>query len=119
MEGFDERVVAAIERRVAAARANVRRAGWSFLGAAKVLGTSFVKRARSFEMRRRLVPRVAARSMFLRAKMLAVHKAFRRAYDEALAQWRSDRRCVAFPCGTWWMRVFHGAACLETAPAPA
>jgi hypothetical protein len=64
------RVGAAVAEAVAKACAEMVEKGWEFLGRAKVLATSFVKRARSLEKRRKLVPRVAARSMFLRVRML-------------------------------------------------
>jgi REP element-mobilizing transposase RayT len=35
---------------------------------------------------------------------------FRSLYRQALARWRDLERDVVFPAGTWWMRVFHGAA---------
>jgi putative transposase len=34
-------------------------------------------------------------------------KAFRAGYRAAIAQWCAGDREVAFPKGTWWMRVFH------------
>jgi REP element-mobilizing transposase RayT len=46
---------------------------------------------------------------------------FRSLYREALARWRDLERDVVFPAGTWWMRVFHGAAVQSVglrAPAP-
>ena len=103
------RVGAAVAEAVERARAAVAAKGWSFLGRAKVLSTSFVKRARSLERKRKIVPRVAARSMFVRVRMLDAIREFRRAYHAALATWRAGERSAEFPDGTWWMRVFHGA----------
>lgn len=37
-------------------------------------------------------------------------KTFRSLYRRALERWRQGERDVVFPAGTWWMRVFHGAA---------
>jgi hypothetical protein len=39
----------------------------------------------------------------------ATQTRFRAAYRAALGLWRDRVRSVAFPAGTWWMRVFHGA----------
>ena len=81
-----------------------------------MLATSFAKRAKSFEQRRQIVPRIAAKSMFLRQRLLEAHREFRRGYYAALEKWRAGLRSVEFPDGTWWMRVFHAAA--VAAPAP-
>jgi hypothetical protein len=35
-------------------------------------------------------------------------RAFRRAYREALEQWRAGLRSVVFPQGTWLMCRMHG-----------
>jgi hypothetical protein len=81
-----------------------------------VLATSFVKRARSLEKRRKIVPRVAAKSMFLRVRMLEAIREFRRAYHDALAAWRGGKKDVGFPDGTWWMRVFHRVRVVTPVP---
>jgi REP element-mobilizing transposase RayT len=109
IEALGERLAHAITGRVDAARAKMAAIGWAFLGAKKVMSKSFIDRAKSFEIKRAMVPRVAAKSMFLRRKMLKVHKEFRRGYHSALKLWREGLRAVVFPAGTWWMRVFHGA----------
>jgi hypothetical protein len=103
-----EKVAAVLERMLDRAHAAVREAGWQFLGRAGVLATSFVRRARSFERKRQIVPRVAARSMFIRQKLLAAQREFRRAYHAAVDAWRDGLRDIVFPLGTWWMRLFHG-----------
>src|SRR5262249_62395864 len=46
-------------------------------------------------------------------------RAFRAAYRAALEQWRHGVRSAAFPAGTWWMRVFHGAIVPHVATATA
>ena len=40
----------------------------------------------------------------------AALRAFHASYRAALEQWRAGARDAVFPAGTWWMRVFHGAA---------
>jgi REP element-mobilizing transposase RayT len=104
------RVAAAVHARVAAARTKMREAGWNFLGRAAVLATSFVGRAKSFEKTRQLVPQIGAIRPDLRRTLLAAQRAFRQAYHDALDRWRDGLRSVVFPLGTWWMKVFHGAA---------
>lgn len=110
IDGLVERVAAVLGQMLAKAHAAVRENGWEFLGRAGVLATSFVRRARSFERKRQMVPRIAARSMFVRQRLLASQREFRRAYHAAVDAWREGRREIVFPEGTWWMRVFHGVA---------
>jgi REP element-mobilizing transposase RayT len=117
IDNFEERLEAAIEQKVEQARAKLRANGWSFLGRAGVLATSFAKRARSYEKKRRLVPVIAAQSAEVRKRLLAERREFLRAYYEALARWRRGEREVEFPWGTWWMRVFHGAKVAAAVPA--
>ena len=77
-----------------------------------------MKRARSYEKKRKSIPQVAARSWHSRKRMLAAQREFRRAYYAALDPWCAGMREVVFPAGTWWLRVFHGVATAEDA-APA
>lgn len=49
----------------------------------------------------------------------AAVRAFRAAYQAALARWCARERTVVFPAGTWLMRVLHGAASDTAAPAAA
>ncbi len=119
IENLGERVAAVLETMLAKAHAAARENGWEFLGRAGVLATSFVRRARSFERRRQIIPRVAARSMFIRQRLLAAQREFRRAYHAAMERWRQGVRDVVFPEGTWWMRVFHDVAVGGAWPAAA
>jgi putative transposase len=114
---FRERLKTLIADRIAAASRAVNAAGLTFLGCAAVLGTSFIARAKSYEVKRGMVPTVAASDPGLRAGLLRARNAFLIAYDSALARWRQGVREAVFPAGTWWMRVHHGAA--VDAPAPA
>jgi hypothetical protein len=56
------------------------------------------------------VPQIGAIRPDLRRTLLAAQRAFRQAYHDALDRWRDGLRSVVFPLGTWWMKVFHGAA---------
>jgi hypothetical protein len=110
--GFENalsRVEAAIAARVSRAHARMRAEGVRFLGRAAVLAASFVKRARSYERRRKLVPVIGAQRPELRRALLAARRAYLAAYREAMAAWRAGDREVVFPWGTWWMVEFHGA----------
>jgi REP element-mobilizing transposase RayT len=104
-------VTNALAAKVAAAYRKMRSACRAFLGRAGVLAQSFVKRAKTFEPKRVLVPTVAAKSPLARSAMLAAQRAFRGAYRAALSEWRSGMRAIVFPFGTWWMRVHHATHC--------
>jgi REP-associated tyrosine transposase len=110
------RVQSAIANKVAQAHCKMRAAGRAFVGRAAVLAQSFVKRAKSFEPKRIIVPTVAAKNPKARRTLLAIQKAFRMAYRQALDAWKAGARDSVFPFGTWWMRVHHGA---RSEPAPA
>lgn len=101
-------VVDAVRR----AQADVRSRGMKFLGRAKVLGTGFLQRARAYEARFQINPIIAARDVGIRKACLAVERAFQSSYRAAMEAWQSGNRSIAFPFGTWWMRVHHTAAVL-------
>ncbi len=101
----------ALATKVATAHRQMHMAGRRFLGRAAVLAQSFVKRARSSEPKRVLVPTTAAKDPNARRLLLGLQKAFRIAYKRALEAWKAGDRLTVFPAGTWWMRVHHAAAC--------
>lgn len=105
----------ALATKLAEAHRKMRSACRSFLGRASVLGQSFIKRAKSFEPKRVVIPTVAAKDPIARSAMLALQRAFRSAYRAAVEQWKRGVRSVSFPFGTWWMRVHHGALCVPAA----
>jgi REP element-mobilizing transposase RayT len=100
----------AVAKKVTHARDDVRASGRTFLGAAVVLSTSFVRRARSYEERRGVIPTFAARLKSVRDQLRRVERGFRAGYRRALGTWRKGVRTVVFPYGTWGMRVLHAAA---------
>ena len=112
---WESRLDAVMRSKIAEAHRKVHAAGRSFLGRAAVLAESFVKRAKSFEPKRVLVPTIAAKDPNARRVLTGLQKAFRMAHRAALRAWRDGLRDVVFPFGTWGMRVFHSAF---TAPAP-
>jgi REP element-mobilizing transposase RayT len=88
-----------------------REAGGSFLGVARVLAQKPTGRPASGEVRRTLNPRVAARDKWKRIEVLGRLKEFLKAYRAAWEARRAKERDVAFPCGTYLMRVLHGVPC--------
>jgi hypothetical protein len=92
------------------ARAEVKARGWRILRAARVRRLSPYRRATSFELLRDRNPTFAVgrgqRKVFFEA--VAELRAFRRAYRQALEQWRAGLRSVVFPQGTWGMCRVHG-----------
>ncbi len=105
-EAVDEEL-ACHERR---AHEEVKKRGWRFLGAQRIRRLSPYRRATSFELLRDRNPTFAVgrrqRKLFFQA--VAELRAFRRAYRDALTQWRQGLRSVVFPQGTWCMCQMHG-----------
>lgn len=118
-DDFRRDVAVELERQEAVARAALCRRGLRFLGAERVCMISPHKRATSVEAPRSLNPTFAVGGGHADAGRIATSalRAFRAAYRDALKRWRTGLRSVAFPFGTWWMRVFHGVAVSETALA--
>jgi putative transposase len=113
--GCARRVQSAVAVKVVQAHRRMRAAGRAFVGRAAVLAQSFVQRAKSFEPKRAVVPTVAAKNPKARRALLAIQKAFRVAYRQALDAWKAGGRESVFPFGTWWMRVHHR---VQTEPQP-
>jgi putative transposase len=99
-----------------AAHAEVKAKGWRFLGAQRIALLSPYKQATSWEPLRGRNPTFAVgrgqRTAFFHA--VNVLRTFRKAYRDALSEWRRGVRDVVFPAGTWLMRVLHG---VRVAPA--
>jgi len=108
-EAFREQLVEALERREA--EAVRQRAGKGFLGVLRVLGQQATGRPKGVELRRNLSPRVAGRDRWKRIEALGRLAAFLTAYRDALLVWRSGRRTVLFPEGTYLLRVAAGVRC--------
>jgi REP element-mobilizing transposase RayT len=125
-QGFDELSPKAfadliIERVCAAeelAAGERRRTGATVLGRRCVLDQKWTDRPGTREPRRRLNPRVAARSKWSRIEALMRNRAFRDAYAAARASFAAGIRDVIFPAGTYWLRRFTQAICAPC-PAPA
>jgi len=94
------------------AHREIAKRGWRFLGAERVRRLSPYRRATSFELLRDRNPTFAVgrgqNRVFFQA--VAELRAFRRAYRDALEQWRAGLRSIVFPQGTWCMCEVHGVA---------
>jgi len=94
------------------AHREIAKRGWRFLGAERVRRLSPYRRATSFELLRDRNPTFAVgrgqNRVFFQA--VAELRAFRRAYRDALEQWRAGLRSIVFPQGTWCMCQVHGVA---------
>jgi REP element-mobilizing transposase RayT len=100
----------AIEAKVEAAQASLRRAGERrFRGRAAVQSAPVNKQARSEEKRFGVTPTFAAKAQSVRESLRRVERQFRMSYRVALEGWRSGLRDIPFPFGTWGMVVFHAA----------
>ncbi|MBK9264880.1 MAG: transposase [Polyangiaceae bacterium] len=106
-EAFRDDVAKALEREVEEARKTI--APENVLGPKRAATISTETRSKTSEPTRKLNPTFAAGrgcGAIAAAAARAV-KAFRAAYRAALDRWCAGDRDVAFPEGTWWMRVFH------------
>jgi hypothetical protein len=99
------------------AAATRRRIGTSVLGPKGVLRQRWSDRPGSFEPRRQLNPRVAARSKWSRIEALLRNRAFRDAYTAARNSFLRGIGETIFPAGTYWLRLFAGAVC-DPCPSP-
>jgi hypothetical protein len=107
-----EAVAQELEHQEHLAHREVKRRNWRVLGAERVRRLSPFQRATSFEPLRGLNPTFAVgrgqRGVFFDA--VARLRAFRKAYRQALEQWRAGLRETVFPQGTWAMCRLHGVA---------
>jgi putative transposase len=101
----------------AAAAADMRARGLTFLGANLATQCSPYERAKSDEPARGRNPTFAVGKGQKEALLSTVRavRAFRQAYREAFDQWRDGVRDVAFPPGTWLMPRLH---CAQVEPIP-
>ena len=99
LEELRQRVAAA----VAAIGAERQRTGQRVYGRRAVLQQPWWGRPTSFEPRRNLRPRIAARSKWARIEALLRNRAFLVDYAAARAGWH-EGATVRFPIGTYWLR---------------
>jgi putative transposase len=96
--------IAAVELEQARLRAAT---GKRILGRRGVLDQSWRDSPTSYEPRRNLRPRVAARSKWSRLEALYRNSAFLSAYRNARAAWLR-KAPIPFPAGTYWLARFMG-----------
>ena len=111
-EDFRRQVADELDRLEAAAHAEMQKQELRFLGAMRACEVSPYDRATSFEPLRDRNPTFAVgqkQDTALKIAAAAAVSTFRAAYRAALGLWRGRDRSIAFPAGTWWMRVFHDA----------
>jgi hypothetical protein len=101
LEELQQRVATA----VAAIGAERQRTGQRVYGRRAVLQQPWWGQPTSFEPRRNLRPRVAARSTWARIEALLRNRAFLVEYAAARAGWH-EGATVMFPSGTYWLRRF-------------
>ena len=96
---------------------DVRQKGWRIMGRHRVLMQSPYKRARSFFEYGARTPTLAVGRGQGKLLKQAIKQLqfFRKLYRDAMKRYKDGELNVAFPEGTWWMRVFHG---LQTEPIP-
>jgi REP element-mobilizing transposase RayT len=125
LEGFEhlshdawaKMITDAVHEAENAARREREQTGRAIVGRKAILGAIPTDSPNTVEPRRNLRPHVACKNEPLRIAMLAALRAFRAAYRHARAQFVAGVRDVAFPLGTYAMKVL-GARC-ATVPAPA
>jgi hypothetical protein len=100
----------AIAERVKRAKEKFEKAGRKFLGAAGIMATSFLRRARSYERKWVAIPKVAANEPQAKTLMLRVRRSFLKAYRSALTRLRQKQREVEFPYGTWMLVRQYGVS---------
>jgi putative transposase len=113
-EAFRSAVVARVGELEHAAAAERDAAGAVVLGARRVSRQQCNDRPASGGPRRGLKPRIAARDKWKRIEALGRLAAFVDSYREALSRFCRGETGVAFPHGTYLMRVRFGVACASS-----
>jgi REP element-mobilizing transposase RayT len=105
-----------IDENVRVAKEEMTESGRTFIGPAAVLATEVSDQATTPESRGSRRPVFAARNRDDRRHAIERLREFQRRYASALHAWRMGDREVAFPPGTWMMRVLHGVRIEPLAP---
>jgi len=106
----------AVQRLVRRAREQMKAAGRTFAGAREALREPLTNRPKARAPRRRLNPRLAAKTPAVRRAALAAMKQFGVAYRVAFEAWRHGQRDRLFPAGTYALRVRAGVHCEPLVP---
>ncbi len=108
---LDRKLFDAVAERVRQARAEMQRAGKTFLGVEAVLRQAFSATPATTEIRRKLSPRIAAKNPSVRIAAIRALQRFIAEYREAWRAWREGKRDVLVPLGTYALRVHARAPC--------
>jgi putative transposase len=107
--GPEAEVLEELRQRVTTAVASIarerQRTGQRVYGRRAVLQQAWWERPTSFELRRNLRPRVAARSIWARIEALLRNRAFLVDYAASRASWQAGVT-ITFPTGTYWLQRF-------------
>jgi len=107
---YIELVGQAIALRETKIRSRRKLAKKTFLGAKTVLAQAPTDSPDSPRSRRRISPRVATRNKWRCIEVLQRLEAFGSDHSRCFETWRSGDRQVAFPAGTYQMRIHHSVA---------
>ncbi len=113
-EAFQAALIARVAELERAAAAEREGNGTTVLGAPRVLKQSPIGRPSSYERRRGLNPRIAARDKWKRIEALGRLVSFLERHRDALVRFWRGERDVVFPRGTYLMRVRYGVACASS-----
>jgi putative transposase len=109
--GETDEVLRQLRERIAsveAEQAQIRaRTGRRIVGRGQIVKQSWRQSPETFEPRRNLRPRVAARSKWSRLEALRRNQEFVNAYRRARAAWLAGTP-IPFPAGTYWLQRFVG-----------
>ncbi len=92
-------------------RAEVLASGRRFVGRRAVRRQSPRDKAKSWERRRGLKPRIKCCDKRLRVEAIKQLQRFHAEHRAARLQFKAGARDVVFPAGTYWMRVHAGVRC--------
>jgi putative transposase len=111
-ESFADDLREQIARIEADAADERRRTGRRVMGVEAILAQRPTDCPSSVEPRRTIDPRIAARDKLPRIEAIQRLKEFRASYAIQRNAWLKDKD-VVFPLGTWWLRRFAEAKCVE------
>lgn len=114
-QNYNEQISNLVQTEEIRIQTEMAKLGRSFMGKAAVLGQKVTDSPFTKEPRRQLNPRVACKSKWHRIEALSRLKSFVSEYKEALIEWRRGNREVAFPAGTYALRIHAGVTCVNPA----
>jgi len=114
VETLRQRLADALRKGEGRAARQLAESGRSFMGALKVVAQRPFARPAPREPRRGLKPRLASRDKWKRLEAIGRLKAFLVEYRVAWRSFKAGARKVAFPEGTYGMRVWCGVTCASS-----